>query len=525
MITLNFYSLTEDQRKVSKTPTPAVVGPGAATSLSGTFKDPVDTFEPRVIVELGDSYIHAFNYVQIYEWSKYYFVVDKEILQKGLVRLYLREDVRMTWASSILASSGMVTRTASNLKPFLDDPLRPLARSVTRSVITPSSIYQGQFNAEITSFNPGGDPTIILSVANPGLGSLVRPYSIVSRTDTDWAVDADPIFTSGAVTTFLYALTVDQLLAFYTYLNTTDWANNTAVQRLLVGHGTEGIINVLAYPFRLAETALLTSKYGIVKDPGTAKHIYMYGEDTGTEAYITYQNCNPIIDFGTFKYKDAATSFLDLEPYTTCRMYIPYCGTIDIPMAVMTNGGVSLKYMIDMGTGVCQAILKGSSPDAYVQVVQGQIGVHVPILSSNANEVTKNQLHSLEQLVQGLLQTGSGMFSAAAGGGVGGIISGMKTIGSGIHKMIYNPHTMSSTVTEPGMGRALYCDPYCLISRVVDETPANYGDYIGFPYEQIATLSGLSGRCEVSEIFGTFDGATAHEMDEIRKVLREGSIF
>ena len=69
MITLNFYSLTEDPRKVSKTPTPAVVGPGAAVSLSGTFKDPVDTFEPRVIVELGDSYIHAFNYVQIFEWS------------------------------------------------------------------------------------------------------------------------------------------------------------------------------------------------------------------------------------------------------------------------------------------------------------------------------------------------------------------------------------------------------------------------------------------------------------------------
>ena len=527
-VTIRFYMIQEDPRVLEKTltGTEASIDFNAHSSMTGTFKEEVDLFEPRVLIEIDPYYINNFNYVKIDELGRYYFVREKRLVRTGLLELHLVEDVRMTWAADIKLKNGFVARTKSNLKPFLEDGRRPLARSVTRSVIGPTLLQQGQFDVSMPGVSPGADPTIILSVANPGLSSLIRPYSIVSRTDTDWAVDADPIYTSGAITTFLYAVTVDQLAAFYDYLNTTDWANNTAVQRLLVGHGTDGIINVMAYPFKLAETALMTSKYGIVKDPGTAKHIYMYGEDTGKEAYITYQNCNPIIDFGTFKYKDAATSFLDYEPYTTCRMYIPYCGSIDIPMAVMANGGVTLKYVIDMGTGSCVAIVKGSSPDAYVQIVQGQIGVHVPILSSNANEVTKNTLQSLEQLIQGVIQTGAGMAMAGAGGGgVSSIVSGAKTITSSIHKMIYNPHTFSSTVTESSLGRALYCDPYCLISRVVDETPANYGDYVGYPYEQIATLNTLSGRCEVTELFGTFNKATAREMDAIREALREGTIF
>lgn len=527
-VTIYFYMINEDPRVLTKTLTgcAASIDFEANSSMTGSFKEEVDLFEPRVLIQIDEYYMNNFNYVKIDELNRYYFVREKRLVRTGLLELHLIEDVRMTWSADVLLSNGFVARTASNLKPFLEDGRRPLARSVTRSVIGPALLNQGQFEVSTPAASPGTDPTIILSVANPGLSSLIRPYSIVSRTDTDWAVDVDPIYTSGAITTFLYALTVDQLAAFYTYLNTTDWANNTAVQRLLVGHGAEGIINVMAYPFKLAHTALQTSKYGIVKDPGQTKHIYMYGEDTGKEGYITYQNCNPIIDFGTFKYKDSADSFLDFEPFTTCRMYIPYCGSIDIPMAVMANGGVTLNYVIDMGTGSCEAIVKGSSPDAYVQIVQGQIGVHVPILSSNANEVTKNTLHSLEQLIQGVIQTGAGMgMMAAGGGGSGMFMQGVNNLMGSIHKMVYNPHTFSSTVTESSLGRALYCDPYCLISRVDDETPANYGDYVGYPYEQIAALNTMTGRCEVSELFGSFSGATAREMDAIRQALREGTIF
>ena len=529
-MTLNFYLSTYDPRNVSKTLTgmEAVIDADANTSLSGTFRDATNTFDPVVAVEMDAAYMFNFNYVEIVEWSRYYFVRERRVLLHGLIELQLEEDTLNTWSAWLLLFPGHVSRTESNLKPFLPDGMRPISRNVSRSVILPDSSHRDIFDVSNISVSESIDPTIVLSVANPGLGSLIRPYSVDSSHPTsDWAVDADPITTAQAAITFMYALTVDQLMAFYSYLNTTDWANNTAVSRLLLGHGAEGITGVVAYPFRLADTALASSKYHIVKNPGTTKHIYMFGEDTGCDAYLTYQNSNPIIDFGGFKYKDAATSFLDYEPYTTCQMYLPYCGTVDIPMAVMANGGITLKYMIDLATGSCQAILKGSTPDAYVKVVTGQIGVNVPILNSNANEHTIKRLHSLENVLQGMGSMVGGIAMTAAGGnGTGMLISGVKQTASGIHQMIYNPLTMSTTIPESSLGRALYCDPYCLISSVVDETPANYGHYVGYPYDQIVTaLNTLSGRCVVDEIFGTFSDASEREMDDIRAKLRAGVIF
>ena len=64
------------------------------------------------------------------------------------------------------------------------------------------------------------------------------------------------------------------------------------------------------------------------------------------------------------------------------------------------------------------------------------------------------------------------------------------------------------------------------VEKLVDETPADYGAYVGYPYDQIVTaLNTLSGRCVVDEIFGTFSDASEREMDDIRAKLRAGAIF
>lgn len=491
MITLNFYSLTEDPRKVSKTPTPAVVGPGAATSLSGTFKDPVDTFEPRVIVELGDSYIHAFNYVQIYEWSKYYFVVDKEILQKGLVRLYLREDVRMTWSSAILASDGMVTRTASNLKPFLTDSRRVLSSNTTKSIILPSDIPTGE-----PTLAPTGNENAInfmIDMVNPQGAAHTNTVSF-SGVSTDIVPIQGEKMATGGVFSSRYATSFAQLKLALTTLATNPITS-------LFGATTEGVINCICFPCNITAVA-----------SATLEEMKMLNQGLQGQGYPMVDNPYQKIDMGVLK-TSTASGFLSYEPYTKAHVYLPYVGVIDMPMRWLCGNGVRIYYVISMATGEAQVIIASVDLGRYVNTLTAQVGVKIPLASSNS-------LQQAQQYILGGLKAAAAIPAMYVNPVAGGL-----TMASALTDLAFNPLTMRGQAPDSALARMLYYRPFAMLETVVDETPANYGDYIGYPYEQIATLSGLSGRCEVSEIFGTFDGATAHEMDEIRKALREGSIF
>ena len=311
--------------------------------------------------------------------------------------------------------------------------------------------------------------------------------------------------------------------AFYNYLNAKDFGTGgSAIERLLVGHGVDGIIDVIAYPFRLANVGIPDSPYHIVKDPGSKKHIFMYGEDTNCECYITFQNCNPIIDFGTFKYKDSATSFLDYEPYTKCQMYLPYIGITDLPMEIMANGGIDLSYFIEMGTGKCQGILKSHNDACYVRTLAGQIGVNVPIMGSNANDTLKKWFANLTQITAGGLQMAQGIATMNPMGAINGIMNAGRGL---MDQVINNQYVMKSTSLDSSLGRALHCDPYLFITSSVDETPSNYGHFVGYPLEDVVTLSTMSGYTVVGEIFGTLPNATEREQSEIYRLLKSGVLF
>ena len=524
-MTITVYRLQCDPRKVDKSGTGDLYTPTLSSwsgnVATGTLRDRCSITDPVFMLELDDTDVGAFNYLYVDEFARYYFVKETVVERTGLVSVYCHVDVLYSFKSGITALSAYVERNENDTRPFIRDDRRILSSEVTRTVVTPDVLHADQFKVSPVTATAMTDPTIIMSVANPALSGLIRPYAVdLTHPTDDWAVDANPDYTSGAINTFLYALTGSQLASFYTYLNTEDWGtSNTAVKRLLVDHGIEGVIDVYAYPFKMAEIALMTSKYHIVKDPGTTKHIYMYGEDTGCDAYITYQNCNPIIDFGTFSYATAPSSFMDFEPYTRCQMYLPYIGMTEIPMEVMANSGVSVKYFVDLATGKCQCLIKGS--DAYVQTLSGQIGVRVPLMGSNINDALKNTLHSMETAVKGGLQA----LASAPTLNIGGMISGAMQIARGAHTALYNPVTMTSTALESNLGRAQYCNPYALFTRQKDLTPGDYGKFIGYPKQDVVTLSTLSGFTIVGEVFGHMAFAMEDEHKEIMSLLKTGVIL
>lgn len=112
---ITLYSTTDDYRKLQKT-----VGTALAT-LTGDLHEKVS--DVQLVVRVPGSAansVGAANYAYIDTLGKYYFREGFEIENNTLL-IHLKEDVRMNFATQILATTATVNRSASNWQGFLYD--------------------------------------------------------------------------------------------------------------------------------------------------------------------------------------------------------------------------------------------------------------------------------------------------------------------------------------------------------------------------------------------------------------------
>ena len=88
-------------------------------SLDGTLREVCSIVTPVITLE-KDSPI-GFNYAYIADYGRYYFVTEVEVVRKGLIRLHLKSDPLMSFASSIKANSGIIRKSASNYNVKIND--------------------------------------------------------------------------------------------------------------------------------------------------------------------------------------------------------------------------------------------------------------------------------------------------------------------------------------------------------------------------------------------------------------------
>ena len=117
-----------------------------------------------------------------------------------------------------------------------------------------------------------------------------------------------------------------------------------------------------------------------------------------------------VLDIGSYRYPDGLDDFgnyLDLSPFTVCKLNLPYIGLIQLDPCDLFNSLLSVKYVIDTVTGQCMAILKLDGIP-YMNVF-GQMGVDIPLTSTDR--------------VQTELRAASAAFSVGSAAG-GQMISG-----------------------------------------------------------------------------------------------------
>lgn len=271
-------------------------------------------------------------------------------------------------------------------------------------------------------------------------------------------------------------------------------------------------------------------------------------------------------DCGTISVKEAWGGFLDYPPYTTASLYLPFCGTIELPVDEIMNADVSVTYNIDITTGSCVASVYSErvgtdeySPSikATIARTQGNIGMQIPWSAADASR----QWAAIGQIAAVAVATSVSFGTAAVAGAAAaeaatttaaaGVATGAAaeagaaatatnvaskatgafirnagvagaTIASNIGHIPYTTVTRGGTAQNV-FGVLQYFTPYLLITRPIQSYPQNYQHYHGLPSNITSKIGDLDGYTQVAAIeLDDISGITPTEIAMLHETLTTG---
>ena len=357
-------------------------------------------------------------------------------------------------------------------------------------------ISYDDMNAEVTGFS-GDDPYMI----NPssvgggyGTGTII-PSDII---DDPTAPNIDAVST-GLLTIFKPSLSQVQQLGDYLWSSAFD----VDTLKKLFGDPMEAIIGLSIVP---------------VNPPGAGSKSVKIGDvDTGiTMPYIGRQFVEK--ELGSITISPYIGSFMDYSPYTKIQIYLPYIGFRDLSPEDVMGCTLSIKYIIDVVSGGCNAIINVSGKGAIYQF-NGSAIANIPLSAINYSGAIQNAVSAI----------GSGLTTVA------GIATGNPAMGAlGVAGLVSNAANTAvnskPTIQHSGTmgGAAGLCSvqyPYCIIERPRLSTPARYNNFIGNTLNVTMKLQDCHGLTIIDSIHLDNVICTDNERDELLRLLKEGVIL
>lgn len=261
---------------------------------------------------------------------------------------------------------------------------------------------------------------------------------------------------------------------------------------------------------------------------GDVVPVYLAGLDTGATG-VKITEGTYVLDCGNVQITSYYDTFLDYNPYTTYKLFLPYVGFVNLDADIITNTNLHLQYYIDMLTGQGVALLHitsnsgldgvmynfpcqcsvsipytGSSYaqffSAALSVASGLNNVNAVMQSAKSNKKTKNNGHNYA-LDMGLAVADGIMdakYEVQQSGGGGGSISGYLGVQN----------------------------PYIVVQRPTELYPKKYRNYYGLPTFNTSRLGKIEGYAKIADIH--LDGIpniTQTEQDELLSLLQGGVYF
>lgn len=239
-------------------------------------------------------------------------------------------------------------------------------------------------------------------------------------------------------------------------------------------------------------------------------------------------------------------NFLDYEPYTTMKLYIPYCGIMNLPCNLVYGNTLTINLAVDWFSGECTAFVMANDGEKsfLIDSIKGQLGMQKIFCGRDDSPMIRGLTKTLSKTAIALLSKGIGAaatagFGPAVGGVVQSVLGSQSQNTGGIagitNQLLDNISTPPKIDINGECSESLsaYAPQDCIIyiERTIPALPGNSRNdfttlynYIGRPASYEATVGSFSGFLSCSEIKGTLNNAiiTEEEKNMIYSALRGG---
>lgn len=282
-----------------------------------------------------------------------------------------------------------------------------------------------------------------------------------------------------------YRLSRNSVSELHSYLWSNDFITNLPK---LFSDPFSAIVGIQAIPYISPENAY-TIIIGTLDTNILAHRV--------TDYYVT-------IDLASIDVTEYWQNFLDYQPYTRLKLFLPYIGIVDLPTDLFMNNSVAVKYRIDIVSGACVAVVSNS--ENIICTFTGNCSTKIPLSNNDHSNAIGNTLVGI-----------AGLAGSVATGNAVGAVANTASIVAGLKERIQISGSLSTA-----HGILINDKPFLMIERPDTEIPENYASLKGYTSNISMKLSETTGFTKISDI--KLDGlsCTDAEKEELLNMMQNG---
>ena len=208
---------------------------------------------------------------------------------------------------------------------------------------------------------------------------------------------------------------------------------------------------------------------------------------------------------------NCGNNFLDYAPYTEIKLYIPYCGMVELPPNLFINSTVSVDMIIDIISGSCKGIVMCNN--TFYTSISGSLMCSLPLSLEQCATKSLSIINSANSIMSGII-FGNKNYSA---------LNTVTTLGEA---MIENNNIAPSHISGNMDSVVNFYEPqYCILFMTYPQV--NMGD-IGKTHGKVCNYQDTLKNCHGYTVVNNPHleiKCTNTEKDEITKLLEQGVIL
>lgn len=270
--------------------------------------------------------------------------------------------------------------------------------------------------------------------------------------------------------------------------------------------------------------------------PAGTKNIKVGDRDSGISSNYPSKEYYEI-DCGSLNIQSVIGSYMDYEPYTKLKLYLPYIGWVDLNNDLFMKKTLGVVYHVNIATGECVAFV--TSDGDVIGVYTGNCLMKIPLSGANYGEMWGSVIKATIGLAScGMSHAAASGYLAQAGaaetkeefnklsGKAQTATNKANSAASGaVNSLVTKPTFQFSNQMGMTSGFMGMQTPVLMVTRPNLCIPAGQNTFQGYPAFITTPLSSLKGFTRLADIQLSIPSATSEERAQIHSALISGVII